>query len=909
MNRLTIMALKVLVLVAMLLLAMAILEQIILINTVTTNNKLTTRARNLQQQQQTGSHDVKPSVKPVSNRHTSYYYSRADAATKESGMTRSNRYQRYQTTWTCTGEGRARACLFRNIFREKKSRTFWIANSTGRQPPEIMTTNKWGYPQSFGSLEESTFLKENNSVKYRAGDHLYVDQTWTHNIGHALWDGLFSSWTAMLMILDGKPPAEFRIVLNAYDQTNETFNESLFRQALQKFGGNGLITYLDDRSLKVHDPSIDAGWECFARIVIGAGAKGLRWYQKDMRMAGTKYMRAFRDRMLVMHGIKPSSSEQQNIISVFENKRYGEQGVMREIQQAISNLQHEGLNVEYVKWKHIARRYDLIGNLSSWEAQLAAVTQTSVYVTAPGTGMMLAPFLPDGAVVVNLLSRSSFMVNVIGNGVAPFELQVPDPMEDSLLGSVDYIRALYYPMDVRLKKPGIQHVLLEELIRRAAKLVKQQFKTPIDDLHLNLSPASLVLNRACDKLPAECNSVLEVMNGLRSCPKRLQGADGTTFSFSGRELMLWPAQLLQRVYLTSRLRLDDHQCIPNAYREAILKEADEELHEIRRTFDSTHHASLDQYVLDSGKFCDRPPLQRLVGGKTTPCDNRECVFDDVVVAATFPEGWISSGDGESHKAILKRRYIRRQRRYMRANASSDCIAYGVGIHDNFQFEASLVKQGCTVHAFDCTTRDVDNRMARAGVIFEPICIGESSDLPGQIYQDHLSSVTAASNGDTHNAFVSSSQDPVFMPLNDVLDSHGHSHLDLLKMDIEGHEWRIFEHEIIGSGSQRLDSLPYEISFELHTEMANKAYVSEALVKGKNKRGVNELFIKLWKLGYRVISKVLNSGDPACCEFVVARLGSVNNVSDTWRNIVRSSHDVCPARRVWFGPFTKTRSSG
>ena len=470
---------------------------------------------------------------------------------------------KYQTTWTCKGEGRARACLFQNIWWERNTRRFWV-HGGDEPPPSLQTTNKWGTPTSFGWLRSSDFKVQRESlrVRHRVGDHLFVDQTWTWNIGHALWDGLFSSWTAMLTILDGKPPAKFRVVLHAYDQMNEKFNESLFRQALQKFGGNGLITYLDDRSLKVHDPSIDAGWECFARIVIGAGAKGLRWYQKDMRMAGTKYMRAFRDRMLIMHGIKPSSSEQQNIISVFENKRYGEQGVMREIQ-----------------------------------------------------------------------------------------------------------------------------------------------------------------------------------------------------------------------------------------------------------------------------------------------------------------------------------------------------------HDNFHFEASLVKQGCTVHAFDCTTRDVDNRMARAGVIFEPICIGESSDLPGQIYQDHLSSVTAASNADTHNAFVSSSQDPVFMPLNDVLDSHGHSHLDLLKMDIEGHEWRIFEHEIIGSGSQRLDSLPYEISFELHTEMANKACVSEALVKGKNKREVNELFIKLWKLGYRVISKVLNSGDPACCEFVVARLGSVNNVSDTWRNVVRSSHDVCPARRVLKGPFTKTRSSG
>lgn len=36
--------------------------------------------------------------------------------------------------------------------------------------------------------------------------------------------------------------------------------------------------------------------------------------------------------------------------------------------------------------------------------------------------------------------------------------------------------------------------------------------------------------------------------------------------------------------------------------------------------------------------------------------------------------------------------------------------------------------------------------------------------------------------------------------------------------------------------------------------------------------VNQLFIALWELGYRVISKDVNGGDPACSEFVVARLG-------------------------------------
>ena len=149
---------------------------------------------------------------------------------------------KFQTTWTCSGEGRARACLFHNIWWEKNTRRFWV-HGGDEPPPSLFTTNKWGNPTSFGWLSSSDFKMQSEGfhVRHRVGDHLFVDQTWTWNVAHGLWDGLFSSWTAMLNVFDGKPPEKFRVVVHAYDMTSESFNRSLFRKAVQEFGGNGLI--------------------------------------------------------------------------------------------------------------------------------------------------------------------------------------------------------------------------------------------------------------------------------------------------------------------------------------------------------------------------------------------------------------------------------------------------------------------------------------------------------------------------------------------------------------------------------------------------------------------------------------------------------------------------------------------
>jgi hypothetical protein len=48
-------------------------------------------------------------------------------------------------------------------------------------------------------------------------------------------------------------------------------------------------------------------------------------------------------------------------------------------------------------------------------------------------------------------------------------------------------------------------------------------------------------------------------------------------------------------------------------------------------------------------------------------------------------------------------------------------------------------------------------------------------------------------------------------------------------------------------------------------------VPQELVGDKGRDQVNELFLHLSQMGYYLISKDINGGDPACSEFVVARL--------------------------------------
>lgn len=220
---------------------------------------------------------------------------------------------------------------------------------------------------------------------------------------------------------------------------------------------------------------------------------------------------------------------------------------------------------------------------------------------------------------------------------------------------------------------------------------------------------------------------------------------------------------------------------------------------------------------------------------------------------------------------------------------SKCVVYGIGIADDPSFEEQIAETGCEVHAFDCTVHSSDKELKGAKFTFHNWCIGEPSQqnanrLQGNIYSNNYAkgNYRALSSSLLGTALmerrdVENDQHPLnktapyqFKKLSQTMQELGHEHVDLLKFDIEGYEWKLFQTEIL---TMETDRLPEQISFELHTQRANPYYVPHELVKGKGYAEVNSLFLMLHDKGYRIASKELNSGDPACCEFILVKMDS------------------------------------
>lgn len=181
-----------------------------------------------------------------------------------------------------------------------------------------------------------------------------------------------------------------------------------------------------------------------------------------------------------------------------------------------------------------------------------------------------------------------------------------------------------------------------------------------------------------------------------------------------------------------------------------------------------------------------------------------------------------------------------------------CIVYGMGIADDSSFEQQMQQHGCETHAFDCTVDPKAPSVANKKFNFHHWCIGSHDNVSfaGNTYV----------NGDRGS--LTSEKKMQFKTLAETMKDLGHTYIDLLKFDIEGFEWPLFKTELL-----TIANPPEQLSFELHTQKANPAYVPQFNVRDKGYVQVNRLFRSLYDIGYRVTSKELNNGDPACAEFV------------------------------------------
>jgi len=140
--------------------------------------------------------------------------------------------------------------------------------------------------------------------------------------------------------------------------------------------------------------------------------------------------------------------------------------------------------------------------------------------------------------------------------------------------------------------------------------------------------------------------------------------------------------------------------------------------------------------------------------------------------------------------------------------TSPCVIYSLGSRNNYLFENEMLRvTPCEIHTFDCTVDPVAEKDPR--IRFQKVCIGARNEvIDGRPYE-------------------------TFSTLTKRM---GHERVDLLKMDIEGFEYTVFQNWLPSHGN-----LPYQLVFELHLNFLTS---QEAVMM------LNNLFV----MGYRVANR-------------------------------------------------------
>ena len=185
---------------------------------------------------------------------------------------------------------------------------------------------------------------------------------------------------------------------------------------------------------------------------------------------------------------------------------------------------------------------------------------------------------------------------------------------------------------------------------------------------------------------------------------------------------------------------------------------------------------------------------------------------------------------------------------------SNCIVYSLGSRLDFTFENDIFKQfECEIHTFDCTVGNTKNIKFPKHIVFHPWCIG-GKDEKNKISSDF------GHTGDIGQYYT----------LATIMKRLNHKFIDILKMDIERHEFAVIH-------SLQQNFAPRQIAFETHIHNAYGIW---------HKSVTEAEWISMWNyvygLNYGVYSYELNPLCLCCCEFsmmhgIKTKIGRTSNI--------------------------------
>ena len=436
----------------------------------------------------------------------------------------------FVTTVRCIGPVYNQSCLYKNLYYV--NRGFWALSLKesnlslpGVRLEALATSDFRPHHRIFDTYEElHEFIRSKADPMVLPGLTIHFNQRWHRNIGHALFDGLYPAYVALIRFAP-KHLQSFRVFVGLdTSQCESCFSEDVY----SRFGGVGLI------KSNVIDAIAPDRWYVFEELLLGSGMMCQRCIQSNYQLAGGVELdgsRLFRDRMYKQHGIIPPdvrgkhSTEKRNPkipinAYIIHNKRFTEEeqielkAALEEINKytdeninksidEIKKLPYPLIRVIYLNYRNITAQNNLSSNLdtnpidsrsptyelidNNFIAQLRVLRQMNIHLTGPGTGQMYQTFLSDGSVNINL------------GGMNPYKkertpIAYPSFLEQYVTAGTPYIKGLYYPINKR--RDGIKRTEVVKLIQQAAQMIMEGFSIPVNPKD-NLAPDGKVFVDQC----------------------------------------------------------------------------------------------------------------------------------------------------------------------------------------------------------------------------------------------------------------------------------------------------------------------------------------------------------------------------------------------------------------------------
>ena len=174
-----------------------------------------------------------------------------------------------------------------------------------------------------------------------------------------------------------------------------------------------------------------------------------------------------------------------------------------------------------------------------------------------------------------------------------------------------------------------------------------------------------------------------------------------------------------------------------------------------------------------------------------------------------------------------------------------CVIYSLGSDGNFAFEEAVSKKTlCEIHTFDCTvSKDRLPAILPARVTYHSICLGSDEEVTSQ-----------------------------YRSLGSLMREFGHKRVDLLKMDIEGFEYRVVEAMYGSFLKEGGKNLPLQIAFEQHFLTSGSSQPAWSNQNpGLSAGDMAVIWVDLADMGYVLTGRKDNPDCPYCTELSAMRV--------------------------------------